>query len=671
VRIREVQLVTESIGGSRRIDAQTVVTFLAAVFGVAAAFIGTTTFASLNRADAVAAKQYGVSDYQSPEHSGGHKTLVWDESTFFEGKVVRVLLVSGHSTSPNPPGVSRLPQPGRVMVSPALRKLLASPSGPLLKDRIPGEVSGIIAPAGLTSEHELRAYVGIPRPSSSQVNGREPYAVTLSSARVVNSFTGSSGTRPASMLILALALTAALLPVIALTAAAVRMRSLERDSRLVTLWLLGISQRELRTAEAARAAVVGLLGCLAGVIGAFAYRGINRHMNPSGFPYSGDQKFPMLALILIGGLVILVAASTTGMSTRWAPEDAFLAVRSQPRRYSLRPLTAKLFLASVAVLALLICVGLAAPRLVQGALILEYAGLLVLVISAGHILPYLSATTCGKLARKMGVAGLVAGERAFASPSSVKRGLAATTFLVLVAPALQGVVALTDSGAGTETVPGVTTNHVVVSAPKSFTPRLESVAGARLIGRPTASDGVSKCGPRYPCLFTLKTNGNTLVAERVRNTVGWQGFVNAAGDPPTSQLYGWSSPRSLQILKVALLASAASCEFAIALGILDAAVSRRRANAALFAVGFPKRSAAYAGAIELFIPAVLTATIGLAGGVLVLKQLTTFLGRPIPFSLPQLGVEAAVFLGTLVLVLATALPSLLSSGRPEDLRVTA
>ncbi|NUV38438.1 ABC transporter permease, partial [Streptomyces sp. KAI-27] len=59
---------------------------------------------------------------------------------------------------PLPPGVERVPQPGEVVVSPALRDLLAERPG--LKGALPGRVVDTIGPAGLTGPQELYAYVG-------------------------------------------------------------------------------------------------------------------------------------------------------------------------------------------------------------------------------------------------------------------------------------------------------------------------------------------------------------------------------------------------------------------------------------------------------------------------------------------------------------------------------
>ena len=61
----------------------------------------------------------------------------------------RILAAEGPH-APVPPGLSRLPGPGELAVSPALADLLSSPEGALLKDRFPHlRITATIGDAGL------------------------------------------------------------------------------------------------------------------------------------------------------------------------------------------------------------------------------------------------------------------------------------------------------------------------------------------------------------------------------------------------------------------------------------------------------------------------------------------------------------------------------------------
>ena len=60
-----------------------------------------------------------------------------------------------------PPGLTRLPRPGELFVSPALRELLRTPDGRrVLAPRLPGRVAGEIGPSGLLGPGELGFYAG-------------------------------------------------------------------------------------------------------------------------------------------------------------------------------------------------------------------------------------------------------------------------------------------------------------------------------------------------------------------------------------------------------------------------------------------------------------------------------------------------------------------------------
>lgn len=59
-----------------------------------------------------------------------------------------------------PPGVDAFPGAGEMAASPALRELLASPEGALLKERLPYRITSTIADTGLRSPKELYYYAG-------------------------------------------------------------------------------------------------------------------------------------------------------------------------------------------------------------------------------------------------------------------------------------------------------------------------------------------------------------------------------------------------------------------------------------------------------------------------------------------------------------------------------
>ncbi|NUT95917.1 MAG: ABC transporter permease, partial [Saccharothrix sp.] len=82
-------------------------------------------------------------------------------STEFRGKVIGGrFVVAGGSNAPVPPGLSRVPGDGEVVVSPALARLLDSPEGELLRERFPQRRVGLIGQAGLNAPHDLEFVAG-------------------------------------------------------------------------------------------------------------------------------------------------------------------------------------------------------------------------------------------------------------------------------------------------------------------------------------------------------------------------------------------------------------------------------------------------------------------------------------------------------------------------------
>jgi hypothetical protein len=87
------------------------------------------------------------------EHSGLWWLAVHDH---YRGRdLIRVDVAAETPGAPVPPGLTRLPAPGEVAVSPALRRLLASRPPDELAVRLPGRVTATIGQAGLGSPDDL------------------------------------------------------------------------------------------------------------------------------------------------------------------------------------------------------------------------------------------------------------------------------------------------------------------------------------------------------------------------------------------------------------------------------------------------------------------------------------------------------------------------------------
>ncbi|MFI2778464.1 ABC transporter permease [Streptomyces sp. ALB3] len=215
--------------------------------------------------------------------------------TEFRGQVVTGFLMRPEGTHPvTPPGVESLPAPGEMAASPALRELLASPEGSLLKERLPYRISATIGDAGLLSPGELYYYAG-----------SDTLTPATGGHRV-----GGYGDRkwgdelPPVLVVLVILLCVVLLvPVAVFIATAVRFGGERRDRRLAALRLVGTDIRATRRIAAGEALFGSLLGLLAGAGIFLAGRGFVGEVE-----LWGHSAFPS-DLVPAGWLAALIAVA--------------------------------------------------------------------------------------------------------------------------------------------------------------------------------------------------------------------------------------------------------------------------------------------------------------------------------------------------------------------------
>jgi hypothetical protein len=205
------------------------------------------------------------------------------------------------ANSPLPPGLSRLPGRGEVVLSPVLAKLLESSDGQLLRPRIPGRVVGTIADDGLTGPAELIAYIGAKIPTSQ--------------AMTVYGFGSEQPGQPTPPLLLVLVVVGAvvlLFPVFVFVVTAARLSGAERDRRLAAVRLVGADARQIRRIAAGEA----VLGAVAGlVIGAGLFLAVRPLVERqtlgsiSVFTQDVVPSVPFLVIIVLGIPVLAVGAT--------------------------------------------------------------------------------------------------------------------------------------------------------------------------------------------------------------------------------------------------------------------------------------------------------------------------------------------------------------------------
>lgn len=231
--------------------------------------------------------------------------------------------------APLPPGVSAFPAPGEMVVSPALRELLDSDGGKLLRERLPDRVVGTIGGQGLLGSGELAFY-----------RGADGLAKNLGDSGVIRidrfgeADRSNDGLDPVLLLLSLVACVVLLMPVCVFVATAVRFGGERRDRRLAALRLVGADSamtRRIAAGEALAGAVLGLavgsvvfLMCrqLAGSVDLFGLSMLSSDLNPS----------PVLALLVAASVPAAAVAVTLLAMRRVMVEPLGVMRTARPTR---------------------------------------------------------------------------------------------------------------------------------------------------------------------------------------------------------------------------------------------------------------------------------------------------------------------------------------------------
>ncbi|GAB7104152.1 ABC transporter permease [Streptomyces phaeofaciens JCM 4814] len=197
---------------------------------------------------------------EEPPTAADNTVVIANTDTTFRGKDVRGRLVEPEGPrAPLPPGLSAYPAKGEMLVSPALKRLLASDGAKLLRERIPYRITGTIGESGLIGSQELAYYAG----------GEGLFAHEAgSNVSRLTAFGNPNPTPEAPDPVLALlnivVIVMLLMPVAVFVAAAVRFGGERRDRRLAALRLVGADGRMTRRIAAGEAMAGALLGLVLG-----------------------------------------------------------------------------------------------------------------------------------------------------------------------------------------------------------------------------------------------------------------------------------------------------------------------------------------------------------------------------------------------------------------------
>ncbi len=233
--------------------------------------------------------------------------LLETDTTFAGASVTGYTLQPVRADPPVPPGLSSLPGPGEMVVSPALAGLLSGPGGAELRRRLAARVVGTIRPAGLIAPDEALFYRG-----SDALAARGVIAVVSGFGVPV----GPGASSPVDTLLIIVMAVALLLPVGVFIAVAGRFAAEDRDRRLAALRLVGADRAataRIAAGEALPAAIIGLCG---GVLLFVAVRPLLQHVTVDGVSVFASDIRPaawLAALVAILVPLCAVAATLAGM----------------------------------------------------------------------------------------------------------------------------------------------------------------------------------------------------------------------------------------------------------------------------------------------------------------------------------------------------------------------
>ncbi|MFF3907639.1 ABC transporter permease [Streptomyces sp. NPDC001848] len=197
---------------------------------------------------------------QEPKPKADNTLVIADVDTTFRQKDIRGRVMEPEGArAPLPPGLDRFPEPGTMVVSPALKKLLQSDDGALLRQRLPYRITGTIGESGLIGSHELAYYAGA-KGLAAKINAPDVARIDMFGP----DGTASEKADPVLLLLTLVVFVVLLMPVGVFIAAAVRFGGERRDRRLAALRLVGSDSGMTRRIAAGEALAGALLGLLFG-----------------------------------------------------------------------------------------------------------------------------------------------------------------------------------------------------------------------------------------------------------------------------------------------------------------------------------------------------------------------------------------------------------------------
>ncbi|WP_189953477.1 ABC transporter permease [Streptomyces alanosinicus] len=232
--------------------------------------------------------------------------LISDSDTMYHGDAVRGRLVEPEGPrAPLAPGLSAYPAPGDMVVSAALKDLLGSAEGKVLRERLPYRITGTIGESGLVGARELAYYAGA-KNLAPHIDGY--HTARISKFGHPDGTTSSNSMDPVLILLILVVFAVLLMPVVVFIATAVRFGGERRDRRLAALRLVGADSRMTRRIAAGEALAGALVGLAFGTVFFLIARQLSGAIQVVGISVFPSYLNPSPALAALVAVTVPAAA---------------------------------------------------------------------------------------------------------------------------------------------------------------------------------------------------------------------------------------------------------------------------------------------------------------------------------------------------------------------------
>jgi hypothetical protein len=426
-----------------------------------------------------------VHNIRPAQNPASTDSLLWRLSIdHYDGKLITWVDVAALGPrAPLPPGLTRLPGPGELAVSPAMAQLLRTTPARILGDRYPGKVAATVGNAALVGPGQLIIFVGH---APAQLRA-QPWVISV---RSIESAPLTVPLTRQGQTVLGIGVMAILVPILVLVGTAARLSAARRERRLAAMRLIGATPRQIRVVAVVEAALAVVAGTVLG-FGVFALiRPLAAHIDVDGSTFFlSDLRLSLgvAALVALGVPALGVSAALVSLRrVQISPLGVTRrAAAGQPtwRRLILLVLGLTAFAATLP--ALTNAQGGWVPVVILGTIGLVIVGIVV----AGPLLTLTVGRLLARLARRP--PALLAGRRLADNPAAGFRAISGLILAVFVVTLVSEFSAVTQAPTfdGHLRLPAGSVTAIIVGPQ---TPAMNSDQAATLISQLTGIAGVGR-----------------------------------------------------------------------------------------------------------------------------------------------------------------------------------